>query len=69
MGGISNTVGRGFENTVHFRRTLRHQAMDYCMSKGTARQKSQPRSSREVAPTVFENPLISCNTCLFPANS
>ncbi len=26
FGGIPNTVGRGFENTVHLWRTLRHQA-------------------------------------------
>ena len=38
----SNTVGRGFENTVHFWRTLRHQATNNCMSRRAVRQKSQP---------------------------
>ena len=33
IGGISNTVGRGLENTAHVRRTLRHQATSNCMSQ------------------------------------
>ena len=54
---ISNTVGKGFENTVHFWRTLRHPATNNYMSQRTMRRESQPYTSRETAPTVFEIPL------------
>ena len=54
VGGISNTVGRGSGNAVHFWRTLQHQAAKSYMSQRTARQRSQPHTSQEAAPTAFE---------------
>ena len=62
LGGISNAVGRGFENTIPSWRTIRHQATKSYSSRRTTRRRSQPRNSLKTATTVFEIPLISGST-------
>ena len=69
--GISNTVGRGFENTVPFWRTLRHQATKGYMSQRMVRQKSQTYNPQETAQPhsrflwhVQDSPMENLSRCV-----